>query len=82
MKIQWQKHHYLSQHRCGSVRDLRSCNHNDAKSGSLRRVRGKDSNHESSIKAIEMWLVLEKAQRILAFAAKKSFFLLENCHFG
>ncbi len=40
LKIQWGEHDYFSEHRCGSVRELRSCDHDDAESGSMRRARG------------------------------------------
>ncbi len=42
LKIQWQEYDYLSEHKCGSVRELRSGDHDDAESGSTRRARGED----------------------------------------
>ncbi len=42
LKIQWQEHDYLSEHSCGSVPELRSCDNDDAKSGSTHRARGED----------------------------------------
>ena len=33
LKIQWREHDYLSEHRCGSVRELWSHDHDDAKNG-------------------------------------------------
>ncbi len=42
LKIQWREHDYLSEHGCGSVRELWSHDHDDAENGSTRRVRGKD----------------------------------------
>ncbi len=42
LKIQWQEHDYLSEHGCGSVRELRSRDHDDTESGSTPRARGKD----------------------------------------
>ncbi len=42
LKIQWREHDYLSEHRCGSVRELRSSDHDDAESGSTCRARGED----------------------------------------
>jgi hypothetical protein len=40
LKIQWSKHHYLSEHGCNSVREFWSCDHNDAESESLCREEG------------------------------------------
>ncbi len=42
LKIQWREHDYLSEHRCSSVRELRSSDHDDAESGSKLRARGED----------------------------------------
>ncbi len=42
LKIQWQEHDYLSEHGCGSVRELWSRDHDDAESGSTCRARGED----------------------------------------
>jgi hypothetical protein len=42
LKIQWQERDYLSEHRCGSVQELWSHDHDDAESESTRRARGKD----------------------------------------
>ncbi len=42
LKIQWREHDYLSEHRCNSVRELWSHDHNDAESGFTRRARGED----------------------------------------
>ncbi len=42
LKIQWQEHDYLSEHRCNSVQELWSRDHDDAESGSTRRARGED----------------------------------------
>ncbi len=42
LKIQWQEHDYLSEHGCGSVQELRSCDNDDAESGSTCRARGED----------------------------------------
>jgi hypothetical protein len=42
LKIQWQDHDYLSEHGCGSVRESRSRDLDDAESGSTRRARGED----------------------------------------
>ncbi len=42
LKIQCQEHDYLSEHRCGYVRELWSRDHDDAKSGSTCRARGED----------------------------------------
>jgi hypothetical protein len=42
LKIQWREHDYLSEHRCGSVWELRSSDHDDAESGSTSRARGED----------------------------------------
>ncbi len=42
LKIQWQEHDYLSEHECGSLRELRSGDHDDADSGSMHRARGED----------------------------------------
>jgi hypothetical protein len=40
LKIQWQEHDYLSEHRCGSVQELKSRDPDDAESGSTRRAKG------------------------------------------
>ncbi len=42
LKVQWREHDYLSEHRCGSVRELWSRDHDDAESGSTSRARGND----------------------------------------
>ncbi len=42
LKIKWQEHDYLSEHRCGSVRELRSRDHDDAEIGFMRRARVED----------------------------------------
>ena len=42
LKIQWRENDYLSEHGCGSVRELRSHDHDDAESGSTCRARGED----------------------------------------
>ncbi len=42
LKIQWREHDYSSEHRCGSVWELWSHDHDDAESGSARRARGED----------------------------------------
>jgi hypothetical protein len=60
VKIQWQKHHYTSEHGCYSV--LGTCSHviiMTQKEGGARII-----IKESSIKAIEMWQVLENAPLI------------------
>ncbi len=41
LKIQWREHDYLSEHGCGSVRELRSRYHDDTESGSMRRARAR-----------------------------------------
>ncbi len=42
LKIQWGEHDYLSEHRCGSVWELWSHDHDDTESGSTHRARGED----------------------------------------
>ncbi len=42
LKIQRREHDYLSEHGCGSVRELWSRDHDDAESGSTCRARGED----------------------------------------
>jgi hypothetical protein len=42
LKIQLREHDYLSEHGCGSVRELRSHDHDDNKSGSTHRAKGED----------------------------------------
>ncbi len=42
LKIKWREHDYLSEHGCGSVQELRLCDHDDAESGSTCRARGED----------------------------------------
>ncbi len=52
MKIQWQKHHHISEYRSGSVWESRD--HNDAKVGPHVEGGARILINESFIKAIEM----------------------------
>jgi hypothetical protein len=42
LNIQWREYDYLSEHRCGSVWELWSRDHDDTESGYTCRARGED----------------------------------------
>jgi hypothetical protein len=74
VKIQWQKHHYIAEHGCGSVRDLKSHDHNDVKSGSMSRGRDEDINQGSETLCMNIYNILT-FQKLLNSSSHKIHFI-------